>query len=206
MSLLTGRAHRSMRFAGIIYLHSLTDTRMNYSSIQSLRMFRRLCGNDRRHMRNVILATTKLSTVPASVARQREDELQSTEEFWGLMIANGSKVERFRDTKDSAEEIVTTALDCGRRTFTPRFQQEIIEGRELAQTEAGIYLQENLRKLQREHEERDENLRQHIAEAQRDRESCPTHLISARDYGALYAYLTVPATLSSCVPHPQLEC
>ena len=158
-----------MRFAGIIYLHSLTDARMYNSSLQSLRMFRKLCGDDRGRLQNVILATTKWSLTPRAAAKRRERELCSQREFWGLMIQYGSIVKRFEDTRESAEGLVAEALHIGQRTFMPKLQQEVVEGKELAETDAGVYLQRKLKELKRQHEEEKQALLHEIDRARRER-------------------------------------
>lgn len=70
---------RNMQLAGIIYLHRITDVRMQGSALRNLRMFKELCGRD--ELRAVILATTHWThgegnSVPEEVGRARVEELE----------------------------------------------------------------------------------------------------------------------------------
>jgi hypothetical protein len=89
---------------GIIYLHRILDLRMGGSAQTNLFMFQRLCGP--KALTNVILATTMWERVSEHEGKQREDELKSTDRFWGGMIANGSTVYRHLNTRESAMKII----------------------------------------------------------------------------------------------------
>ena len=106
------------RLSGIIYLHSISDARMTRSSLQNLRMFRKLCGDD--NLQNVILATTKWGITPKSDALPREEELCSNNEFCGLIIKDGAMVKWFKNTKDSARYLVEKILQTGTERFTSK--------------------------------------------------------------------------------------
>jgi hypothetical protein len=77
---------------GIIYLHRISDVRMQGSSLDDLRMFRKLCGFEA--LKNVLLVTTFWDKVSDIEGRRREQELSSNEDFWGHMIQKGSKMGR----------------------------------------------------------------------------------------------------------------
>lgn len=81
-----------VRLNGIIYLHRITDVRMQGSAKKNLLMFKQLCGPDA--LKNVVLATTMWSLVNPTDGQAREKELISTPEFWGWMLQKGSRVER----------------------------------------------------------------------------------------------------------------
>jgi len=55
-------------------------------------------------MPNVVIATTMWSKVSENEGRKREDELKDM--FWKEMMSNGCKTKRFKDTFDSAWDIV----------------------------------------------------------------------------------------------------
>ena len=143
--------YENKQLSGIIYLHDITETRMSGSSLQSLRLFRRLCGND--NLENVILTTTKWNTPPKSDELSREHELCSNREFWGLMIKNGSLVRRFENTRESARYLVEEIFHTGKDRFTPQIQQEVKQGKKLSDTDAGAFINEALNKQAEKHQE-----------------------------------------------------
>jgi hypothetical protein len=65
-------------------------------------MFQKLCGTDA--LQNVILATTMWDLVDEKTGNEREEELRTR--YWRSMIDFGSQVARFRNTYESAWEIV----------------------------------------------------------------------------------------------------
>jgi hypothetical protein len=73
---------------GIIYLHRISDPRMEGSALKNLHMFRSLCGPDALH--NVLLTTTHWSQVTRENGERREKELLETVEFWGTLKAHGA--------------------------------------------------------------------------------------------------------------------
>lgn len=91
-SWLTASYKASIKLSGIIYLHRITDVRMQGSAKKNLFMFKKLCGPDA--LSNVILATTMWEQVTEDVGVAREKELMSTPDFWGWMVGKGSQVYR----------------------------------------------------------------------------------------------------------------
>ena len=156
-----------MLLSGIIYLHSINEARMTASSLANLRLFRKLCGDD--NLKNVILATTKWSITPEADAISRERELRSPEGFWGPYIAGGSKIRRFSNTRDSAVALIDEILAIGRARFIPRIQEEVVNGIELVDTEAGAFLKGQLAELARKHETEQAALREEMEIAKEER-------------------------------------
>ena len=91
-SWLTASYAAKVRLSGIIYLHRISDVRMQGSAKRNLFMFKKLCGPD--SLGNVILATTMWDRVSEAEGLARETELTSTDDFWGWMVSQGSKVYR----------------------------------------------------------------------------------------------------------------
>lgn len=88
---------KEARPAGIIYLHRISDVRLDGQALKNLRMFKQLCGQN--SLNSVILATTQWSSadgvrISERVGRGRGMELIDTEDFWGGMIEKGSEVMR----------------------------------------------------------------------------------------------------------------
>lgn len=82
---LTDSYTAHIKLSGIIYLHRISDVRMQGSAKKNLFMFKKLCGNDA--LKNVILATTMWDRVSQSEGDARELELTSTMDFWGWMMS-----------------------------------------------------------------------------------------------------------------------
>jgi hypothetical protein len=93
---LTDSYTEHIKLSGIIYLHRISDVRMQGSAKKNLFMFKKLCGNDA--LKNVILATTMWDRVTEAEGTVRELELTSTPDFWGWMMSRGSKVLRHAGT------------------------------------------------------------------------------------------------------------
>ena len=161
-------SYKEKELSGIIYLHSISDVRMTRSSLQNLRMFRKLCGDD--NLQNVILATTKWGTTPENDALAREKELCDNNEFWGLMIKDRALVERFENTKESARYLVEKILKTGKETFTPKIQHEVVEqGKKLSDTDAGAFIDEALIEQAKKHQEEVNALREEQERARKMR-------------------------------------
>lgn len=69
----------------IIYLHRISDPRMDSASMKNLRMFRKLCGPN--NPRNIILAATMWENISVAEGEIRESQLKK--EFWKDMIPMG---------------------------------------------------------------------------------------------------------------------
>ncbi|EPE24867.1 P-loop containing nucleoside triphosphate hydrolase [Glarea lozoyensis ATCC 20868] len=89
---------------GILYLHRITDARMQGSSLRNLRVFKELIC-DGFH-KNVTLGTTCWSLVPHSTAVPRETELKTSTSFWKSLIANGARLERIPNSAAEARNLV----------------------------------------------------------------------------------------------------
>ncbi|KAJ5384479.1 hypothetical protein N7517_002390 [Penicillium concentricum] len=123
---------------GIIYLHRITDRRMQGSAKKNFRMFKQLCGEDAA--KNVILATTMWEDVALADAEKREAELINTPDFWGFMINKGSQVRRHMNTKESAMRLIHifASTKSSNHPMTLAIQNEMVnENKGLDETAAG---------------------------------------------------------------------
>jgi len=132
---------------GIIYLHRITDVRMQGSAAKNLRMFKYLCGDDA--LRKVILATTRWEEVPETVGAQRETELKNTDEYWGSMVKHQSRVERHYNKRSSALRLIDSylpALPANKRdrVFLEIQNEMMTENKQLPETKAGKSLDDEL--------------------------------------------------------------
>jgi hypothetical protein len=91
-------------------------------------MFASLCGQTA--MPNVVIATTMWGEVREANGIRREEEL--TRDFWKDMVADGCRIERFKDTRESAWDIV------GKNSGTTLLLQKEMgdNGKSLEETEA----------------------------------------------------------------------
>jgi hypothetical protein len=96
-SWLTRSYTANITLSGIIYLHKISDNRMQGSAKRNLYMFKKLCGDSA--LKNVILGTTMWDKVSETEGIARERELTSTPDFWGWMMDQGSRV--FRHTGEA---------------------------------------------------------------------------------------------------------
>ncbi|CAG9940299.1 unnamed protein product [Clonostachys rosea f. rosea IK726] len=127
---------------GIIYLHRITDIRMQGSAKKNLLMFRQLCGEDA--LKKVVLATTMWDKVPTEEGEKREKELVDTQEFWGWMLQKGSSCSRHTNSEDSAKRIVQTLVGHETPAVTTLQVELIDEKLRLDQTSAGRALHTDL--------------------------------------------------------------
>ncbi|KAL2836886.1 hypothetical protein BJY01DRAFT_251765 [Aspergillus pseudoustus] len=159
---------------GMIYLHRITDIRMQGSAMKNLFMFKKLCGRDA--LKNVILTTTMWEQVGKDDGERREQELIRTSEFWGEMILRGAQVKRHHNTDESAWRLVDifAATDSTKQKEVLNIQTEmVVERKPLGETDAGLELENSLiqerKKWSRELKETREMMREALAA--KDKES-----------------------------------
>jgi len=139
---------------------------MEGSALRNLKMFRQLCGKE--PLKNVILATSFWSKVAKDDALRREEELKTTPEFWGDMLARGSTMKRLVD-RDSALEIV--GLLVKKPQVTLQIQHEMVEdNKPLVDTAAGQAVSEELIRLAQRHKQDMQRVQQEMQEALQERD------------------------------------
>ncbi|KAL8330289.1 hypothetical protein RB593_001345 [Gaeumannomyces tritici] len=158
---------------GIIYLHRISDVRMQGSAKKNLLMFKKLCGDDA--LRKVILATTMWDIVPRPAAEARENELVETPEFWGYMVSKGSRLYQHDNTLARAREIVESLItggDLTRPTIVLDLQDQMVtQERPLQETAAGIELEAEIARERKRWEKELREAREMMNEAIRLRDS-----------------------------------
>ena len=113
------RYNRDIKLAGILYFHRITDNRVARTPLQNHRMFEKLCGKNA--FGKIILTTTMWDHIDDATGQLRENELK--EQYWRSMMELGSTMVRYRNTKDSAEEIISKIL---RRSDRPTTNDKIV--------------------------------------------------------------------------------
>ncbi|KKY17802.1 hypothetical protein UCRPC4_g05435 [Phaeomoniella chlamydospora] len=128
---------QNVKLSGMIYLQSLSNSRMTGSQMVNLNMFKKVTGI--HNMDRVVFVTTHWDKTPDSDAKAREIELMSQDKFWGEMIGAGSKTARFMNNKTSALAIVDKVSSNAH--FMPSLQKEMaVDDKQLDETDAGRVL------------------------------------------------------------------
>lgn len=115
---------------------------MQGSAKRNLTLFKKLCGDDA--LKRVILATTMWDRVEREVAIRREEELVSTEEFWGWMVGKGSRVHQHHNEKATARQIINQLVEFEAPGAVSLQKQLVDDGLTLDKTSAGVELQSEL--------------------------------------------------------------
>ena len=149
------------KLKGVIYLHRITDNRMQGSTMKNLQLFTKLVGE--AALSNVVLVTTMWGKVDAKSeeeANSRDSELR--EEYWGDMIRKGSSATRFDGSKESAEGILSQLL--GKKNIVLKVQEELVDHKmALKQTTAGAFLEPTVHKQEAVFEARVQELKKQAA-------------------------------------------
>jgi hypothetical protein len=85
------RYQKPYKLAGVVYLHRITDPRINGPAVKNFHVVARICG--RPNMSNVVLVTTFWGQAARDTGTQREAELKDT--FWKEISEKGCQVVRF---------------------------------------------------------------------------------------------------------------
>lgn len=137
---------RGKKISGIIYLHRISDTKMEGSALRNLRMFKKLCGES--FMKNVVLGTTFWDKVGKEQGAEREKELLETDDFFKEMKSQGSHVVRISGDRD--DDLALLARFAGQPPMVMQIQQELFEGKTLAETAAVSTISHELAEIQRQ--------------------------------------------------------
>ncbi|KAI9693201.1 MAG: hypothetical protein M1822_005197 [Bathelium mastoideum] len=164
---LTEMYRKDLKLNGIIYLHRITDVRMQGSAKLNLFTFKKLCGPNA--LKHVVLATTMWENVHEEVGADRERELEETPEFWGWMLQHESKMMRHANNRESAMRLIEHFVSKPplESKVILDLQVEMVEqGKELDETNAGKEvegaLKQELKKAQKSLAEQEENMQEAI--------------------------------------------
>jgi hypothetical protein len=137
---------RGKKISGIIYLHRISDIKMEGSALRNLRMFRKLCGKD--FMKCVVLGTTFWDKVGEEQGADREKELLETDDFFKEMKSQGCHVVRISGERD--DDLALLARFAGQPPMVMQIQQELFGGKTLAETAAASAVSHELAEIQRQ--------------------------------------------------------
>lgn len=146
---------QGVKLAGLLYLHRITDRKMQGSALKSLHMLKAVCGES--SFPNVVLVSTMWNVLEQSGVSfdsgvQREKELRSNDNFWGLMEKGGSHIVRHSGGLQSAISIVSLLVDKKSPIVLDIQRQMIDEGKSLDETIAGKFVQKELLDARKRHE------------------------------------------------------
>jgi len=97
-----------VRMNGIVYLHSIRDSRISKAASRNLNIIPAFCGSET--LRDVIFVTSFWDKVNERVGQSRETELVQNHKFWGGLLERDCRMERFRG-RDSAISIIMKLVD-----------------------------------------------------------------------------------------------
>lgn len=141
------------RMTGMIYLHRISDPRMSGSAILNLDVFKSICGASA--MPIVRIVSTRWcdigdKSLAFEAAQGRQEELESTDRFWGSMIKDGAVPIRHTGTVQSGLSILRSLLhnEVGPRPALA-LQKELVKyNLPLSETAAGKLVVEQRRKIE----------------------------------------------------------
>lgn len=157
---------KGTRLNGIVYLHPISEPRMQGTAYENLSMFRKLCGDCA--LRNVILATTFWDTVDEATATRREIELASNPEFWGEMSRKGCRIRRLHGKDPSSAFALLEDVDVTSNVTLDAQREMVDEGKKAHETRAAKdAITAERAKMEAELREEEERTRRRVEERQR---------------------------------------
>lgn len=160
-----------VKLTGIIYMQAITDRRIYGSTLRNLKVFRQLCGDE--PLKQVLLTTTGWGVAEKAgelgKATANETQLQNDPLFWQPMVKRGSQVVRFKDTRESAIEIITKLI--GMQPIVLQIQQELVDQQKLlVDTKAGKTVSEEIKRMEEQYKNQLESIQREMKEALDDRD------------------------------------
>jgi hypothetical protein len=137
---------------GIIYLHPITHTRLQGSSLRTMSMFDKVCGEGNEQ--NILLATTFWNSVHIDTGVMRERELGEIQGLWKDMKDRGSRTERI--ARDYSRFLPILAEISRKGSMRLQVVEEMQQGKALEETMAGLTLTEGagLKELEEDFQKR----------------------------------------------------
>ncbi|TDL18001.1 P-loop containing nucleoside triphosphate hydrolase protein [Rickenella mellea] len=134
------------KLAGVIYMHRISDSKVEGGTRRNFRMFQQLCGSE--HLQQVVVVTTWWDQVNKQVAEQRERQLRESEALFKPMLNGGASLVRHEMLQDNGYSSAQSVLD---HLFLPRVAinvklqtQLVVEKKPLPATDAGSIISDDL--------------------------------------------------------------
>ncbi|QRV79838.1 50S ribosome-binding GTPase [Ceratobasidium sp. AG-Ba] len=141
---------RGMKLKGLVYMHRITDMRMAGASARTYRLLRNLCGT--ANLSNVVICTNMWSNPPTEDELRREAQLET--EFFKVALENGAKMVRRPSLgMETAHDVLRVLLPKA-PTVLEVTSDVVDRGMRLQDTEAGKFVEAELRfKLAKQEQE-----------------------------------------------------
>jgi hypothetical protein len=133
---LAAAYERDVKLSGIVYLHCITNTRLQGSAARALDAFKKMCGDDA--FGGVVVATTFWDTIPTdelTKAQNRHEELHG--KIRDDILRHGGRIVSLSAVEIDAMNILRHIVSKA-RSLTLTLQRQLVdENRLLHQTDAG---------------------------------------------------------------------
>ncbi|KOC09845.1 hypothetical protein AFLA70_120g002421 [Aspergillus flavus AF70] len=138
-----GEEGTNIHLTGLLYLHRISDVRMQGSALKNIRMFQSLFGEN--DMANVVLVTTRWNSVTKDEGVSQLRELLEKDRFWGGTIAAGARHEALLDVEADGRRIVQSLLSAELRKMGRKHAEENAELKETLRVEKNSEIAHQLR-------------------------------------------------------------
>jgi hypothetical protein len=137
------RYENGSKFAGVIYIHGISDNQITGIARRNFGTFRELCGN--QNLKNVILVTNTWGEVSPNVTDARVKEFVG--EFFKPALDGGAQIAHYNNTVDSAHDIIRRI--ARNQPMFLRIKRGLVdEHQDITDTAAGQAANEQIRRHQ----------------------------------------------------------
>ena len=137
------KAHQTgIQLSGVLYMHPISDFRMQGSAMRSLKLLKALCGQDAYS--SIVLTATHCGKVSNQKRRERMFELRSKPYFWQDICRDGAITVEFGDNTESALGILDLIISMEKRHVLQFQRQMVDKAMQLHETDAGKELQSTM--------------------------------------------------------------
>lgn len=175
---LARHLHSGRRIHGVLFLHRIVDVRLSASVIKMAELAKRICGE--RFYDHVTLVSTMWELLPdTSVGYERARELLNHPRFWADFHREGAPHVRYSNTRETARKIITEVIKSA-RVPAPllRIQSQLWRGLSVPETDAGEFLEGELKRRREKHEQDLQRLREDIQRVTHDSDPAIAELLS----------------------------
>lgn len=115
---------KEIKISAVLYVHNISQPRMQGSALRSFRVFRKLCGEN--YSSRIILFTTFHDIYQKSprIIASRLTELKK-DEFFGPLIAEGAKLWRAPRTQDDGRSLIWDITEL--EPIALKIQEEVVD-------------------------------------------------------------------------------
>ncbi|TDL17993.1 P-loop containing nucleoside triphosphate hydrolase protein [Rickenella mellea] len=136
---------KGTKLTGIIFMHRISDSKVEGNTRRNFNMFRQLCGTN--NLRQVVIVTTWWDRVEKADAERREQQLRNDKSLFKLMLDSNAQLRRHEIRHDGGIGSAKAILDCllHLNTMDLSIQTQLVkEKRSLPVTDAGSVINHDL--------------------------------------------------------------